>query len=145
MQKVTDVFSLPNRAQKVARGVAGMRIGKRRVAMQKTVQVVIDIPKGFYEYVKRHNDVFNYGLVNGEKIGEIIANGTVLPKHGRLIDADKLIKVTETMYLEGDSPLSFRVDGNTEDTLIGKFQMIDTISDAPTILEATKESSDDCN
>ena len=42
------------------------------------MQIVIDIPKGFYEHVKGHKDIFTYGL-NGEKIGEIIANGTVLP------------------------------------------------------------------
>ena len=42
------------------------------------MQVMINIPKGFYEHVKGHKDIFTYGLINGEKIGEIIANGTVL-------------------------------------------------------------------
>lgn len=57
------------------------------------MQIVIDIPKGFYEHVKGHKDIFTYGLINGEKIGEIIANGTVLPKqHGDLIDRDALLK-----------------------------------------------------
>ena len=42
------------------------------------MQIVIDIPKGFYEHVKGHKDIFTYGLINGEKIGEIIANGTAL-------------------------------------------------------------------
>lgn len=96
------------------------------------MQIVIDIPEKAYKLgtLGLYFDCYSMKLHN------TILNGTVLPEHGRLIDADKLIKVTETMYLEGDSPLSFRVDGNTEDTMIGKFQMIDTISDAPTILEA---------
>lgn len=51
------------------------------------MQIVIDIPKGFYEHVKGHKDIFTYGLVNGEKIGEIIAKGIVLPEqYGDLID-----------------------------------------------------------
>ena len=53
----------------------------------------------------------------------------------RLIDADALIKIIENTYLEGDSNLSFRVDGATEDTLIGKFQTIDIISDMPTVCD----------
>ena len=53
----------------------------------------------------------------------------------RLIDADALIKIIENTYLEGDSKLSFRVDGATEDTLIGKFQTIDIISDMPTVCD----------
>ena len=57
------------------------------------MEIVIDIPRGFYEHVKGHKDIFTYGLVNGEKVGEIIANGTVLPEqHGDLIDRDKLLK-----------------------------------------------------
>ena len=51
----------------------------------------------------------------------------------RLIDADALQKIIENTYLEGDSKLSFRVDGTTEDTLIGKFQTIDIIFDMPTV------------
>lgn len=54
------------------------------------MQIVIDIPKGLYEHVKEHKDIFTYGLINGEKIGEIIANGTVLPEQARIIDMDKL-------------------------------------------------------
>ena len=53
------------------------------------MQILIDIPKGFYEYVKSHKNVFNYGLVNGEKLGEIIANGTPIPDNAKNGDVVK--------------------------------------------------------
>lgn len=102
------------------------------------MQIIIDIPDEDY---KKLNNPETIILLNGD-ILDAIKNGTVLPKHGRLIDADELIEVTECMYLEGDGPISYRVDGNTGDSLIGKFQMVDTILDAPTILEANNETKE---
>ena len=44
------------------------------------MKLIIDIPEGFYAYVKDHKDVFTKGLINGEKLGEAIAKGTPLKK-----------------------------------------------------------------
>ena len=74
------------------------------------MQIVIDIDESEYNKIKRAND--NY-LVSYEKN---IKNGTPLPKrHGRLIDADKLIEK------------------------INQFDYYDQVLDASTIIEADKE------
>lgn len=62
----------------------------------------------------------------------------------RLIDADALSKIIENTYLEGDSKLSFRIDSATEDTLIGKFQTLDIISDMSTV-DIFEQISDEIN
>lgn len=81
------------------------------------MKIVIDIPKGFYEHVKGHKDIFTYGLINGEKIGEIIANGIVLPEqHGDLIDRNEVKNKAHPLSI--DVPLRY-------------------IDDAPTLLEGT--------
>lgn len=49
-------------------------------------------------------------------------------KKPRYIDAEKLSKQIEGTYLDGDSALSFHADSNG-DTLIGKMQVLDIISD----------------
>ena len=90
------------------------------------MQIVIDIPKGFYEHVKGHKDIFTYGLINGEKIGEIIANGTILPEHyGRLIDVDTLNEQVIP---------AIKKDGVIYVKLLA---LQDLIDEAPTILEGT--------
>lgn len=53
----------------------------------------------------------------------------------RLINADKLSQKIETMYLGNDTKDSHRVCAETEDTMIGKFQVIDTIFEMPTVFE----------
>ena len=90
------------------------------------MQIVINIPKGFYEHVKGHKDIFTYGLINGEKIGEIIANGTILPEHyGRLIDVDTLNEQVIP---------AIKKDGVIYVKLLA---LQDLIDEAPTILEGT--------
>ena len=87
------------------------------------MRVVIEIPKGLYEHVKKHKDIFTYGI-NEEKIGEIIANGTVLPDHhGRLIDVDALNEQVIP---------AIKKDGVIYVKLLA---LQDLIDDAPTILE----------
>ena len=86
------------------------------------MQIVINIPKGFYEHVKGHKDIFTYGLINGEKIGDIIANGTVLSEqHGDLIDRDELLT-------------SERPNGIADDVWKESY-IYKLLSNAPTILE----------
>ena len=52
--------------------------------MQKTVQVVIEISEDDYELACKYPEVLFGSYANA------IKNGTVLPEHGRLIDADEL-------------------------------------------------------
>ena len=81
------------------------------------MQIVIDIPKEMYI------NALNGYLCGSETLVNAIKNGTPLPKgHGRLIDADKL---REEIFV---------VDSYSEEPV--KQQ----ISDAPTIIEADKES-----
>jgi len=81
------------------------------------MQIVIDIPKEEYEYLKAHHshEVF---------YGDAIANGTPLPEHhGRLIDADTLDECKEMMNtIMGECKYAVRMDD---------------IRNAPTIIEAT--------
>ena len=94
--------------------------------MNNMIQVVIDIPKGFYEHIKGHKDIFTYGLINGEKIGEIIASGIVLPKYGRLIDAQEIVK----LYAFNKNSNALNGDDDA---------FLTAIKEVKTILEATTE------
>ena len=91
--------------------------------MQKTVQVVIEIPETAYKVC---HDLRSVGDTNclADILDNAVGVGTVLPEHGRLIDADALDKHMEVYA------------GVTIDTYDAR-TMID---DAPTILEATKEN-----
>ena len=80
------------------------------------MQILIDIPEDKYEIIKEQ---VASGIMNPLK--EYIANGTVLSKHGRLIDADAFVK----KYGDKVAFLNGRVNGE--------------YINAPTILEATKE------
>ena len=83
------------------------------------MQIVIDIPKEDYEYLKAHN---KHGLYSS------ILNGTVLLKgHGRLIDADK--------YLEEQRPRGIADDVWKESNIYK------TIMAMSTIIEADKENN----
>ena len=77
------------------------------------MQIVIDIPEKDYKFIKEQVDKRDYPDMS---TGKAIANGTPLPKkHGRLIDADKLLEEY------GKYDIGFAVDGQ------------------PTIIEADKE------
>ena len=85
------------------------------------MQILIDIDKERYNEIVNHYDTFpkqmrDYGV-------EAIRNGTVLPKgHGRLIDADAL----KDEWKEGFHK-----------------KIVDALmDDAPTVLEADKESAE---
>ena len=54
----------------------------------------------------------------------------------RLIDADALTEIIHGMYAEGDDPSTYHVDAGG-DTLIGKFAVVDTIFNMPTIQPKT--------
>ena len=96
------------------------------------MQIVIDIPEVAYEGcldLKANNDDCGLGfsLINA------IANGTPLPKgHGRLIDADKILKDTKGM---GDNLC------DEKDKQSVRYLRIEMES-APTVIEADKESEE---
>ena len=79
------------------------------------MKIVIDIPEGALESVKRYYEQNQecYALC------AYVANGTPLPKgHGRLIDADDIALIDEQFYVPSDYYVAERA-----------------INDAPTIIE----------
>ena len=104
------------------------------------MKLVIDMPDDFYKAIVDNR----YGIHEG-RIYNIIRNGTPLPKgHGRLIDADKTLKVAwqefykhEEEWEERDEdylPLHRLYDQN------GFECCQQTIVNALTIIEADKET-----
>ena len=94
------------------------------------MQIVIDIPKDDYEYLKNHN---KHGLYSS------ILNGTILPQgHGRLIDAEKL---ESRMYHE-----AFETDSDLQKWDSGcwiRYKMFEQIiQKAETIIEVKLESEE---
>ena len=85
------------------------------------MQIVIDIPEEAYKL----GTLGSYFGCYSMKLHDTILNGTVLPKHGRLIDADKFEKDNSELW-----GCDF-IHPKYCDTLA------DIVSDAPTILEAT--------
>ena len=83
------------------------------------IQIAIEIPEDIY----KSKDDEDYIRMCASDICEAFENGTVLPKHGRLGDLDALEQYVIDKYSEGE-------------------QLAIDISDAPTILEADKESAE---
>ena len=109
--------------------------------MQKTVQVVIDIPKELAEKGHWYTDEEMWAVIKAAQ------NGTVLPKHGRLIDADSLIKQTTEQICEKCDRRRGMKDGKLTKRFVYEIgdapcraceigDMHDYLDDAPTILEA---------
>ena len=91
--------------------------------MQK--QIVIEIDEDRYSFINSIKDgVSDYQT--SMMLYNAIRNGTVLPKHGRLIDADSITKDDNTFCK------SFE---RVTDTMTGRSAIVCT---APTILEATE-------
>ena len=85
------------------------------------IEVVINISKHEWEYL-------NKLIENGDQLGHyerLLVNGTPLPKgHGRLIDADRLMKAKRMWYrLKNGDVACPKID----------------IENAPTIIEADRE------
>lgn len=98
----------------------------------ETVEVVIRIPKRTYDRVSKRG-IIAYGD-DAYYIGLAIENGTVLPKgHGRLINANDLSFKLNEAQIEGT------------DTYKGLGEAKQIVEDAPTIIEADKEITDEAN
>ena len=89
------------------------------------MQIVIDIPEEAYKQIMEFGFLEN---THGKICYKAIKNGTVLPEHGRLIDIDNI----QEIQLEDSLTLLTHKKGDEVDWHI----------DAPTILEATKESEE---
>ena len=75
-------------------------------------------------------------------IKQAIIKGILLPKgHGRLIDADELTKEIKS-YIGDISNLHYDDLAEAEDYNSAYCNCLDEIEDAPTIIEADKESDD---
>ena len=86
------------------------------------MQIVIDIPEEAYKQIMEFGFLEN---THGKICYKAIKNGTVLPEHGRLIDADAFEKDNSELW-----GCDF-IHPKYCDTLA------DLVSNAPTILEAT--------
>ena len=94
------------------------------------MQIVIDIPERTYEQLKflREQSFDGFETI----IDKAVANGTPLSNgHGRLIDADALIKQLEAM---ANNRWNIQVGASK-----GLEEAIDIVDDAPTIIEAESE------
>lgn len=90
------------------------------------MQIAIDVDESYYKLIKHDVEHGNNFLPY-----KLLANGTPLPKgHGRLIDADEIIRLTNEIESEGVE--------DKEDRLYYLF-LKTVLKDAPTIIEADKE------
>ena len=94
------------------------------------MKLIIDIPNRIYVMTKEMKQVID---ADNEYVAKAIANGIPLPKgHGRLIDADELLKNKEKFFSV------FEEDIGGHYSVRQKY-----IDDAPTIIEADKESEEE--
>lgn len=113
------------------------------------MQIVIDIPEWFYDSILEYP---RRGIAVSQ-LERAILHGTVLPKgHGRLIDADEFIKAEKEWLCKDCKRLQGMKDGKWKFIYeIGdapcracfNMDMFEYIDEAPTVLEADKESTDD--
>jgi len=95
------------------------------------MQIVIDIPEVYYEALKQSNIIIK-GQRSGKTLESVIysavANGTPLPEHGRLIDIGKVefVDVFPVRAYDKGWHNAVRL-------------CVETLRNAPTVLEATKE------
>ena len=102
------------------------KYAREKYFYSKDGELVIKIPEVVYEHilkVKSVPDMLGIDIVNTI---EAVKNGTPLPKgHGRLIDADEI-----------------QFENNDFDTYSDYSRAFDAIDNAPTIIEADKESEE---
>lgn len=72
------------------------------------MQIVIDIPEGFYEEVRKDSSVLAPPFLSCEKVGEIIANGTPLTEWLNSFDTNSATKCFEAVNI-----LKQRLEENT--------------------------------
>ena len=99
------------------------------------MKIIIDIPEDVIESTKSSPNY--YPTYHFEKIWKAIVNGTPLPKgHGRLIDADAFLKDNDDYTGWILYSKAWGGENGYKDALE------DLVTEAPTIIEADKESED---
>ena len=109
---------------------------KRKIKKGKIMQIIIDIPEKIIKEAKESPNY--YPTYQFETIWKSICNGTVLPKHGRLIDGDALEKLCFEHEIGNEmfSGEPIIEQGYSKD---GDIIWKSLFGFASTILEATKE------
>jgi hypothetical protein len=120
------------------------------------MRVVIEISDTVYDSIKKVQNICgNIGSTDGdlsERLMYAVANGSPLPKgHGRLIDADEVLKALETwdrFGYKGGWDFS-RLHGNEINQYLNYIRLDnaeDCIKNTDTIIQADKETeNEDCN
>lgn len=101
------------------------------------MKIVIEIPKSVKQTFDKATEEDIYGTYYDYNsfIGRAIKNGTPLPKgHGKLIDADELIKQLEVL-----ANIEWNIQVGSSK---GLEDAIDIVDDAPTIIEADEKSEE---
>lgn len=106
------------------------------------MKIVIDIPEEFYQN-SCETGFLCWEWMSMLELTNAIKNGTPLPKgHGRLIDADETLKAIDTWDKFGytETGCFVREPKNDYVPYVYYEDMITSISNAPTIIEADKET-----
>jgi hypothetical protein len=106
------------------------------------MQIVIDIPEEYYNAIKSIPNI----QCDADML--IIKSGTPLQKHGRLIDADELLKAIDTWdkfgYTTGRNLI--RLNQGNKDMYVAYIHFDDSVNcikNMPTIIPADKEAEND--
>lgn len=104
--------------------------------MDNNIEVVIKIPKSMKDMCEWHQDgICDLVDIETDILAEAIKNGTVLPKgHGRLIDADELIKELKDHKYSNTFCLEHNIDWSID---LGMAILL--TNDAQTMVKADKE------
>ena len=93
------------------------------------MQIVIDISDNLMEYIVKGRDLSEE---QNDEMALAIANGKPLPEHhGRIIDEQQIID-------------RFKPIERFKHWCVGTDGLFNVLSDAPTIIEADKESDSEC-
>lgn len=95
------------------------------------MQIVIELNEEEYKFLDYYQSI-NQSIFNA------IRNGTILPKHNRLIDAKELKQDIIAHKYSNDFCKEHNIDQSIN---VGMLNIL--IADAPTILEATKEGKEE--
>lgn len=103
------------------------------------IELVLRLPKKVYDTVMKKERML---IEDDIEIYEAIDNGTPLPKgHGRLIDADKLIKdngLNKATKYGNETKEQLQLSYGT----MMMYEIFDLIDDAEVVVEADKEGAD---
>lgn len=115
------------------------------------IELVIKIPEVFYEALRK-TDMMVSGQRSGKTLMSVIynavANGTPLPKgHGRLIDADEVLKAMDTWDKFGytETGCFVREPKNDYVPYVHYEDMVNSVNSITTIIKADESEISDAN